>query len=150
MLFARERGTIRCEALRLTLRGDKTMGANVNSGIDETHAGLQKLYFVCFSRPARPAHELEANLEEHKAYLSQLEREGKLLAAGPLLGDDAKYDGNGLLVYRVSQRKDAEAIANKDPFHVKGLRTYTLKPWQVNEGSLDMRLLFSAKTFSLP
>jgi hypothetical protein len=23
-------------------------------GIDETHGGLQKLYFVCFSNPARP------------------------------------------------------------------------------------------------
>jgi uncharacterized protein YciI len=119
-------------------------------GIDETHGGLQKLYFVCFSNPARPPAELEANLEAHKAYLSKLEREGKLLAAGPLLGDDAKYDGTGLLVYRVSQRKEAEAIAQSDPFHAKGLRTYTLKPWQVNEGSFDVRLLFSERRFDLP
>ena len=104
-------------------------------GIDETHGGLQKLYFVCFSNPARPPAELEANLEAHKAYLNKLEREGKLLAAGPLLGDDAKYDGTGLLVYRVSQRKEAETIAQNDPFHAKGLRTYTLKPWQVNEAA---------------
>jgi uncharacterized protein YciI len=119
-------------------------------GIDETHGGLQKLYFVCFSNPARPPAELEANLEAHKAYLSKLEREGKLLAAGPLLGDDSKYDGTGLLVYRVSQRKEAEAIAQNDPFHAKGLRTYTLKPWQVNEGSFDVRLLFSERRFDLP
>lgn len=119
-------------------------------GVDETHGGLQKLYFVCFSNPARPPAELEADLEDHKAYLSKLEREGKLLAAGPLLGDDAKYDGTGLLVYRVSLRKEAETIAQNDPFHAKGLRTYTLKPWQVNEGSFDIRLLFSERRFALP
>jgi hypothetical protein len=55
-----------------------------------------------------------------------------------------------LLVYRVSQRKEAEAIAQKDPFHAKGLRTYTLKPWQVNEGSFEVRLLFSERRFDLP
>ena len=125
-------------------------GAQDKDGIDETHGGLQKLYFVCFSTPVRPAAELEANLESHKAYLSLLEREGRLLAAGPLLGDDARYDGSGLLVYRVSRRKEAEAIAQNDPFHIKGLRTYTLKPWQVNEGSLEVRLLFSQRRFELP
>jgi uncharacterized protein YciI len=123
---------------------------DVNSGIDETHGGLQKLYFVCFSNPSRPAEELEANLEEHKAYLMKLEHEGRLLAAGPLLGANAKYDGSGLLVYRVSQREEAEKIAQNDPFHVKGLRSYTLKPWQVNEGCFDVRLIFSEQRFKLP
>lgn len=126
------------------------MTSSNNSGIDETHGGLQKLYFVCFSNPSRPPEELEASLEEHKAYLMQLERDGRLFAAGPLLGDDAKYDGTGLLVYRVSQREEAEKIAKNDPFHIKGLRSYTLKPWQVNEGSFDVRLFFSEQRFKLP
>ena len=83
--------------------------------------------------------------------MSKLEREGKLLAAGPLLSDDGKYNGTGLLVYRVSQRNEAEAIAQSDPFHAKGLRTYTLKPWQIlNQGSFDIRLLFSERRFDLP
>ena len=119
-------------------------------GIDQTHGGLQKLYFVCFSTPMRPPEELEASLEPHKAYLQKLEHEGKLFAAGPLLDDKAKYDGTGLLVYRVSTRKEAEIVANTDPFHIKGLRSYTLKPWQVNEGSLDIRLMLSERRFELP
>jgi uncharacterized protein YciI len=120
------------------------------SGIDETHGGLQKLYFVCFSNPTLPAEELKANLDSHLAYLQKLEREGKLLAAGPLLNEKAEIDGAGLLVYRVSHHKEAEIIANNDPFHVKGLRSYTLKPWRVNEGCFDIRLMFSEGRFQLP
>ncbi|QQN62319.1 hypothetical protein JIR23_22415 [Bradyrhizobium diazoefficiens] len=51
--------------------------------IDTTHAGLQKLYFACLTRPVRPLAELEEHLNSHKAYLSVLERDGKLFAAGP-------------------------------------------------------------------
>lgn len=94
--------------------------------------------------------ELEENIEEHKNYLIQLERQGKLLAAGPILGDDAKYDGTGLLVYRAETRAEAEMIAKNDPFHAKGLRTSTLKPWQVNDGSFDIRLMFSDQRFQVP
>jgi len=117
--------------------------------IDETHAGLQKLYFVCLTRPARPLAELEEHLDSHKAYLSQLEGNGKLFAAGPLLGKGARYDGNGLIVFRAATLAEAQELADNDPFHVRGLRRYELFPWQVNEGSFEVRLLFSAGKFHL-
>jgi uncharacterized protein len=117
--------------------------------IDETHDGLQKLYFVCLTRPARPLAELEEHLGSHKAYLLGLERDGKLLAAGPLLGEGARYDGNGLIVFRAQTREEARELADNDPFHVRGLRRYELLPWQVNEGSFEVRLLFSAGKFDL-
>ena len=119
------------------------------SVIDETHDGLQKLYFVCLTRPARPLAELEKHLSSHKAYLSGLERDGKLLAAGPLLGEGARYDGNGLIVYRAETREEARELAENDPFHAGGLRRYELFPWQVNEGSLEVRLLFSTGKFDI-
>jgi uncharacterized protein len=117
--------------------------------IDETHAGLQKLYFVCVTRPARPLVELEQHLDSHKAYLSGLERDGMLLAAGPLLGEEARYDGNGLIVFRAKTREEAQQLADNDPFHARGLRRYELFPWQVNEGSFEVRLLFSAGKFEI-
>jgi hypothetical protein len=43
----------------------------------------------------------------------------------------------------------AAAIAKKDPFHAKGLRSYTLKPWQVNEGGFGVRLIFSTQQCEL-
>lgn len=115
--------------------------------IDETHEGLQKLYFVCLTRPVRTLDELQAHLSDHKAYLAGLERDGRLLAAGPLLGEGARYDGNGLIVFRVKTREEAEALADGDPFHLRGMRRYELFPWQVNEGSVEVRLLFSTGTF---
>jgi uncharacterized protein len=119
------------------------------SVIDETHDGLQKLYFVCLTRPTRPLAELEKHLSSHKAYLSGLERDGKLLAAGPLLREGARYDGNGLIVFRAKTREEAQELADNDPFHVRGLRSYELLPWQVNEGSFQVRLLFSVGKFDL-
>jgi uncharacterized protein len=117
--------------------------------IDETHDGLQKLYFVCLTRPARPLAELEEHLSSHKAYLSGLERDGRLLAAGPLLGEGARYDGNGLIVFRAKTREEALELADNDPFHARGLRRYELFPWQVNEGGFEVRLLFSTGKFDI-
>jgi uncharacterized protein len=117
--------------------------------IDETHDGLQKPYFVCVTRPARPLAELEEHLSSHKAYLSGLERDGRLLAAGPLLGEGARYDGNGLIVFRAKTREEALELADNDPFHARGLRRYELFPWQVNEGGFEVRLLFSTGKFDI-
>jgi uncharacterized protein len=120
----------------------------MTEGIDTTHAGLQKLYFACFTRPAKALAELEANLDDHKAYLGGLEERGKLFAAGPLLSG-ASYDGTGLIVYRAADLAEARALADGDPFHARGLRTYDLWPWQVNEGSFEATLLYSTGRFRI-
>lgn len=120
----------------------------MSEGIDATHAGLQKLYFACFTRPLKPLAELEANLDDHKAYLGRLEQQGKLFAAGPLLSG-ASYDGTGLIVYRAADRAEAQRLADGDPFHARGLRGYDLWPWQVNEGSFEAVLEYSTGRFRI-
>lgn len=117
-------------------------------GVDTTHAGMQKLFFVCVTTPNRPAEELEANLQEHKDYLKSLEDKGLLFAAGPLLNEQARFEGAGMIVYAATGFAHAKSLADNDPFHAKGLRSYTLKPWQVNEGSMGLRLVFSNGQFS--
>jgi uncharacterized protein len=120
----------------------------MSDGIDATHAGLQKLYFACFTQPAKPLAELEAKLDDHKAYLGRLEEQGKLFAAGPLLSGGS-YDGTGLIVYRAANLAEAQGLADGDPFHALGLRTYALWPWQVNEGSFEATLLYSTGRFRI-
>ena len=120
-----------------------------DAGDEQPHSGLNKVYYACFTRPVKPLAELEAHLEEHKAYLGVIEKRGGMFAAGPLLNADGRYDGNGLIVYRTKTREEARALADGDPFHALGLRTYDLFPWQVNEGSFELRLLYSAGTFEL-
>nr|WP_320132309.1 YciI family protein [uncultured Holophaga sp.] len=118
-------------------------------GVDTTHAGMQKLFYVCTTVPQRPPEELEQHLDAHKSYLKQLEQQGLIFAAGPLLNEEARFDGLGMIVYAAQSYAQAKSLADNDPFHAKGLRTYTLKPWQVNEGSLGLKLVFSEGSFRL-
>jgi uncharacterized protein YciI len=111
--------------------------------------GLQQTCFLCFTRPQRPLAELNPHLDEHRRFLARLEREGKLFAAGPVLDEDNRRDGNGLIILRVSTREEAVSIADRDPFHRLGLRTYDLKPWRMNEGSLLIKLTYSRGAFEL-
>lgn len=117
--------------------------------VDETHSGLQRLYFLCFTEPAGSLDDLERHLDEHKSYLKSLERDGRLFAAGPLLNEEYRFHGPGLIILNVASRAEAEEIVKADPFHSRGVRTWRLVPWQVNEGSLQLRLVFSESTFTL-
>jgi hypothetical protein len=44
-------------------------------------------------------------------------------------------------------REEAQELADSDPFNARGLRRYELLLWQVNEGSFEVRLPFSAGKF---
>jgi uncharacterized protein YciI len=116
--------------------------------VDETHSGLQKLYYICFTEPAGSLEDLERHLDEHKAYLVQLERAGLLFAAGPLLDENYRFHGPGMIVLNATSRAQAESIVRADPFHARGVRRWRIVPWQVNEGSLQLRMTFSDSRFT--
>jgi uncharacterized protein YciI len=82
--------------------------------VDETHSGLQKLYYICFTEPAGSLEDLERHLDEHKAYLVQLERAGLLFAAGPLLDENYRFHGPGMIVLNAASRAQAESIVRAD------------------------------------
>lgn len=87
---------------------------------------------------------IEATMEKHIRYQLMLEREGIMFAAGPIYGADAnKPDGNGLIIIRADNVKDARAVADADPMHLSGGRTYRLRQWRVNEGSFTVTIPFS-------
>ncbi len=44
---------------------------------------------------------------------------------------------------------EAKAIADSDPFHKAGLRTYTLRRWTVNEGSYSIRVNYSDQSYAI-
>ncbi len=121
---------------------------NVNSDRearpDERHSGAQKVFFLCFTEPASPTpEEIRPHLEAHKAWLVGLERSGDLVLGGPMLDDNYRFAGPGLLVLRATSFAEARAVADADPFHARGIRTYRLVPWQVNEGSIELRFTLS-------
>jgi uncharacterized protein len=63
-------------------------------------------------------------IDQHAAHLADLDRQGKLALAGPLL---TRF--SGLIVLRVASLADARAIAEEDPMIRGGYQTYELATW---------------------
>jgi uncharacterized protein len=87
---------------------------------------------------------VKENLAEHRAYLRDLEEQNVLFGAGPLWTDDGKYfEGDGMLIYRAASVAEATAIAQADPMHSRGARTFKIRPWLLNDGSITIRVTLS-------
>ena len=55
----------------------------------------------------------------------------------------------GLIIIRASSNEEARQIADRDPMHAAGVRTYTLYQWSMNEGRLTITLDFSDRSYRL-
>ena len=84
------------------------------------------------------------NVETHRAYLKNLESQNILFAAGPLLTNDGQYFvGNGLWICRASSMEEAVSVAEADPMHRNGARTFTIRPWLLNFGKMTIHITLS-------
>lgn len=111
---------------------------------------LKKQFYVVFSRPTNGIGPVMENLPAHLEHQCKIERDGILVAAGPQWTDDEKYwDGDGMFVIRASSMEHAREIAASDPMHQHGTRSFTVRPWLVNEGSLNLRIEFSTGRVTL-
>ena len=106
--------------------------------------------YVVESTASAPPEELQAVLPSHLAYQKETEAAGKLFLAGPmsdLTGE--QMQGTGLIIYRAGSLDEARAIADADPMHAEGKRTYTLRKWLVNEGSPSFSMALSEKQVTM-
>ncbi len=67
-----------------------------------------------------------ASIDAHVAHLRALDEAGKLVLCGPFT-DHA----SGLVVVHARDKAEAEAIAAADPFVRDGVRTFTVRTWQL-------------------
>ncbi len=89
-------------------------------------------------------------MQRHKAYVKDMEAQGKLFLAGPLSDETGtQMGGKGLLVFRADTIEEARALADGDPMHSEGVRSYTLTAWRLNEGMPIPGIRFSTGSFSL-
>jgi uncharacterized protein len=105
---------------------------------------LRLKLFVIFS--SGKGLDLKPYLADHLTYMIGLERAGKLFASGPF-GDGTR--GDGMTIVRAADEAEARAIAMQDPFVVNGIRTFTIQPWTVMEGSLSLTVNFSDRSASI-
>jgi uncharacterized protein YciI len=97
---------------------------------------FEHVYFGFLKRgPNRGQDEATANRlqQEHLAYMDGQAKQGKLVAAGPFVGDGER---RGLVVYRVPTLEEAQQRGNADPMIKAGRLALELHPWQVPIGAL--------------
>lgn len=113
-------------------------------------AMLQKQLYAVFTTPTDGLGPVFAKIEEHLRFQVELERKGIMFAAGPMWSDDEEsWEGEGLVIIRAASREEAIKIAEADPMHKSGARTFKVRPWMVNEGSMTLRFDFSTQKFAI-
>jgi uncharacterized protein YciI len=111
-------------------------------------AFLGKELYVVVTTPAAPREQIERLLPAHLEHQVRLEKAGIMFAAGPMFAEDGTRVG-GMIVIRAGSFEAARAIADSDPLHKAGLRTYTLTRWLVNEGSYSVRINYSDQSVTV-
>ena len=111
---------------------------------------LAKQFYMVSTRPTNGIGPVMENIEAHLAFQEKLESDGIMFAAGPNWTDDEQaWEGDGTVVIRADSLAAAKEIAAKDPMHSSGARTFTVRPWFVNEGTLSVQLDFATGKFTL-
>src|ERR1022692_1002776 len=103
---------------------------------------LARDYWLIWSRPAVGAGQaaIDAHVDNHIAWLLELERAEVLLVSGPLLSGPGAGPGSGIPVLRAPDEEAARLIAAGDPFVLAGLRTFEVYRWRLNEGCVSVRV----------
>ena len=85
------------------------------------------MYAIAIIRYRKPLEEVLRVVDEHRAFLRDLEAKGVLLASGPL---DPRY-GGALLLRVPDDAADAAllGVRDGDPFTRHGVAQYELLPW---------------------
>lgn len=97
--------------------------------------------YVAHSTPVAGPEGVKANLPDHLAYQADLERAGHLAFAGPMSDETgAHMQGVGLIIYRAESLEAARALAEADPMHKSGARSFVLRRWLINEGSFTLHV----------
>lgn len=119
----------------------------------EARAIGEKFYgkemFVVITEPAGPDFEIETHGVEHIRYQIDLEKQGIMFAAGPLTEEGKEWSGVGLFILRAKDFAEAKRIADADPLHRLGIRTYTLRKWRMNEGRIAIAISLSDSSVEL-
>lgn len=106
--------------------------------------------YVAHSTPAKAPEDVKAALPNHLIYQAKLERAGQLAFAGPMSDETGdQMQGVGLIIYRAESLEAARALAQGDPMHKTGARSFVLRRWMINEGSLTLQVGLSTGTVAL-
>ena len=102
---------------------------------------LAKKLYVIFTSPVNGLNPIM------EAYQNKIQDEGIMFGAGPFSDDtEQKWNGEGMVIVRAESMAAAKEIADNDPMHKSGARSYRIRPWLLNEGKITVDLTFSNKS----
>ncbi|WP_157817344.1 YciI family protein [Bradyrhizobium sp. SK17] len=105
------------------------------------------LWVVLNARKASSA-EMEPYVTEHLQYMSRLEEQGLLWASGPFI-EPGVVVGDGLTIFNVAEEADVHRLMAEEPLVKRGLRSYSVRKWEVREGKISIELFLSQSRFAL-
>ena len=111
--------------------------------VEESRArgSLAAEFFMVRSVPVSPPEKVKEILPRHLEYQLSLQNQHKLVLAGPLSDETGENMlGEGMMIYRAESEEAARALADADPMHAEGGRSYTIRRWLVNEGHIPDEL----------
>ena len=83
------------------------MVSSIGAALNDGHAALGLVHYAVMSEFTEKEGDRMAVRDEHLAYQNQLETEGKLFCAGPLLKEDGEMAGIGLIIYKAASLEEA-------------------------------------------
>ncbi len=105
---------------------------------------LQKDLYVVLTSPANGMGPIMENLKEHLEFQTSLEERGIMFGAGPFWEDnESDWLGYGMVIIRADTLAHAREIADSDPMHKSGARTFEVRPWLLNEGTVTVKITYS-------
>jgi uncharacterized protein len=105
---------------------------------------LRKQLYVVFTKPTKGMDPVMAVIKEHLDFQIDLERRGIMFGAGPFWNDaEDAWEGEGMVIIRAGSLAEAKQIAASDPMHKSGARSYTVRPWLLNEGTITVKMTYS-------
>jgi uncharacterized protein YciI len=119
-------------------------GMKVADILEASRGMLQKQLYAIFTSPTEGMGPVMENIEDHLKYQVSLEEQGIMFGAGPFWTDDeARWEGEGMVIVRAASIDEARRIAEADPMHKSGARSFTVRPWLLNEGSVTVKIRYS-------
>ncbi|MGR3500933.1 YciI family protein [Pseudaestuariivita sp.] len=116
----------------------------------KSRGALAMELYVVHSTPNADMELVKATLPDHLAYQKQMEAAGTLFLAGPVSDLSGKeMQAQGMIIYRAESLEAARAVAEADPMHATGARSFEIRKWLVNEGSLSLSVALSGQSASL-
>lgn len=111
---------------------------SVADAMKASEGRLRKSLYVVTSTANEGFGPIKEHILAQLEYIGTLESSGALFMAEPLFNEDpCSWSGDGLLIYNVPSIEEATRIVEADPLHFSGARSYSIRPWVLNDGCMS-------------